>query len=495
MNRREFLCRSGLVAGAALGAGRASAAQARTAKKPNVIVIFADDQGFADLGCQGQLPDLKTPNLDRLAAEGVRCTDGYVTAPQCTPSRAGLMTGRYQQRFGLDHNGLNPMPLEETTIAARLTAAGYVTGMAGKWHLEPNAVSFDWAKANLEKVERNRQGRLINIPFEKILPYFPRHRGFQETFRGAMHRFHATYDLNGNDLDPAGEWVEDKRFRIDVQSDAAVAFLDRHHDDPFFLYVAYFAPHTPLEATDEYLAMHPGDMPERRRHALAMLSGIDRGVGRMLEKLEAYGIDEDTLIFYISDNGAPLKITMEDSPVTTDAGGWDGSRNDPFVGEKGMLSEGGIRVPFLARWKGTLPEGAEYSEPVISLDAGATALVLAGLDAPADMDGVNLIPYLTGKRKGSPHDALYWRFWTQSAIRKGKWKYLHAGNAGRFLFDLASSEHERRNLVEDHPDVAAELEKDLRAWAATLKHPGVPETPLNNQERAWYAHYFGLGRA
>jgi arylsulfatase A-like enzyme len=157
-----------------------------------------------------------------------------------------------------------------------------------------------------------------------------------------------------------------------------------------------------------------------------------------------------------------------------------------------MLSEGGIRVPFVVRWKGTLPEGRVYDEPVISLDVAATALAMAGVQETGDLDGVNLIPYLTGQRRDAPHQALYWRFWNQAAIRKGRWKYLQAGNQGRFLFDLRSPNHEKENLIAKHADLAAELRRDLTAWAGTLKAPGMPDGELNHQEQRWYAHYFGL---
>ena len=459
-------------------------------QKPNIIVIFTDDMGFADLGCQGQLADLATPHIDRLASEGIRFTDGYVSAPQCSPSRAGLITGRYQQRFGLDQNGDVPLPAGETTIADRLTAAGYVTGMVGKWHLAPNALSTKWAAETGKRYKTSRNGR-IAIPFKDQLPFYPRNRGFTETFDGNMNRYWATYSLDGKDLNPQGEWVIDRRYRLDVQSDAAVTFIQRNHDQPFFLYLPYFAPHMPLEAPEKYLSRFPGEMPQRRRYALAMISAMDDGVGRILDTLEKHELEEDTLIFFISDNGAPLKLTKVDNTIGTDFGGWNGSVNDPLVGEKGMLAEGGIRVPFVARWKGVLPEGRVYSQPVISLDIGATAVALAGLDQPEELDGVNLIPYLTGEKAGSPHDTLYWRFMNQGAIRQGKWKYLQAGRTGRFLFDLASPQHEKQNLIDSHPEIAAELQEDLNKWAATLKTPGISDGDLQGQEVGWYGHFFG----
>jgi arylsulfatase A-like enzyme len=168
--------------------------------------------------------------------------------------------------------------------------------------------------------------------------------------------------------------------------------------------------------------------------------------------------------------------------------GWDGSRNDPWVGEKGMLTEGGIRVPFIVTWPGKIAAGQTYSKPVISLDVGATAVALAGLPKEDSLDGVNLIPYLTGKNDKSPHDMLYWKFWGQIAVRQGKWKYLQAGDGLKYLFDLESPEHEKKNLIKEHPEIAAKLEKSLTIWAKELKNPGIPVS-INGQEKKFYDHY------
>lgn len=228
-------------------------------------------------------------------------------------------------------------------------------------------------------------------------------------------------------------------------------------------------------------------MPRRRRLALAMLSAIDDGVGRIRERLDKYKLTDNTLIFFISDNGAPLKIEMKDAPGG--GPGWDGSRNDPWVGEKGMITEGGIRVPFIVTWPGTIPAGKTYEQPVISLDVAATAAALAGLPPVPELDGVNIIPHLTGKVTTPPHEKLFWRFWNQTAIRKGRWKYLQAGGALKYLFDLESPEHEKKNLIKEKPGIATELQADLQAWAKEQKTPGVPSGDLNGQERGWFDHY------
>ncbi len=307
-----------------------------------------------------------------------------------------------------------------------------------------------------------------------------------------MNRFWATYDLDGNDLNPKGQWRNEEGFRLDIQTDAAVTFIDRHHDEPFFLYLAYFAPHVPLESPEQYLERFPEDMPTRRRYALAMMSAFDDGVGKIRQQLRKHGLLENTLIFFISDNGAPLKVDMKDIPISFKGGAWDGSRNDPWVGEKGTLAEGGIRVPFIVSWPKELPKGAEYDNPVTSLDVAATAMAAAGQSKPTELDGTDLVPYLTGDKKGDPHKALYWRFWNQAAIRMGKWKYLQLGSAARFLFDMESPEHENENLIDKHPEIAERLRNNLEKWTLELEVPGIPDGKLNGQEAVWFKHYFGL---
>ncbi len=469
--------------------GAVACAQAEASGRPNIIVILADDQGYADLGVQGVVKDVRTPHLDALAADGVRCTDAYVTAPQCSPSRAGLITGRYQQRFGFDTIPDCPLPLEETTLADRLHSAGYVCGMVGKWHLDPNPLSAKWIRANLPEMA-GKSPKEIRIPESARLTYSPAARGFDEYFEGELERFWANYDLDGKSLKKSGEWLNLKgNYRIDVKTDAALAFIRRNKDKPFFLYLAQMAPHTPLDAPEKYLSRFPGPMPERRRYALAMISAIDDGVGRILSLLQEEGLADNTLIFFTSDNGAPLKITKEDTPPKTDPGGWDGSLNDPWVGEKGMLTDGGVRVPFLVSWKAALPEGKVFSKPVSTLDIAATAVAAAGLPQDEKLDGVNLIPFLTGKQEGEPHAALFWRFWNQAAIRSGHWKYLVLGKEKEFLFDLSNDVHETRNVLGENPEVAANLRAQLVGWTGQILPPGLPSAPPNNQEGPWYEHY------
>jgi hypothetical protein len=454
--------------------------------RPNIIVILADDLGYADLGAQGQERDVHTPNLDRLAAEGVRCTAGYVTAPQCSPSRAGLITGRYQQRIGIDTIPDMPLPLEAVTLPKRLKSAGYVSGQVGKWHLEPNALSLAWAEKNLPPQKKDAAGRIV-IPEAQRQQFMPKAQGFDEYFCGEMKRYFSNFNLNGESVPPA--WRPDDRFRVDVQTDAALAFLKRNHAKPFFLYLCYFAPHTPLELPPGYAGQIPTKLALRRRAALAMIAGIDHGVGQILAALKAHGIDDRTLIFFTSDNGAPIH-GRRDSPLDGDMGGWDGSLNTPWVGEKGMLAEGGIRVPFVARWPGKLPAGKVYTQSVSSLDIAATANALAGLPTDPHLDGVNLMPFLDGQNSGLPHAALYWRFWSQAAIREGRWKLIfRAGDPDR-LFDVESDEHEHHDLAATAPARVAALHQHLKAWTEQLQPQGMPLDKHNGEERVWFQEYF-----
>jgi arylsulfatase A-like enzyme len=348
-------------------------------KKPNIIVILTDDMGYADVGIHGVEKDVRTPNLDALAKSGVRMTNGYVTAPQCVPSRAGLITGRYQTRFNLEMNGQGPMKPEEITLAERLKTAGYTTGFSGKWHLESG-------REEEQAAARNRD--TANAP-PKLIPnrgiYMPYNQGFDEYLVGAMTRYAASHTLDGKKLDNAPQTINNKAFRVDVQAEWAVSFVDRNADKPFFLYLPFFAPHVPLEATEKYLSRFP-DATKERRMALAMVSAVDDGIGQLVKKLTEKGILENTLIVFLSDNGAPLHKNA-----------WNGSLNTSLLGEKGMLTEGGIHIPFIMSWKGTLPAGKVYEKPIISLDIAATAIEMAGLKPDKALDGVNLMPFLLDK--------------------------------------------------------------------------------------------------
>ncbi len=433
-------------------------------RKPNILLIYSDDHGWADLGAQGVNAEIRTPNLDQLTRDGVRFARGYVSAPQCVPSRAGVITGRYQQRFGVEDNTKGPLPLEELTIAERLKPAGYATGMVGKWHLDIGAKAAG-------------QGRTMRV----IPEHMPHKQGFDEYWRGEMRQFFASHDLKGKPFADAPHLVTDTRFRVVVQTEAALSFLDRRAakpEQPWFLYLAWYAPHVPLESPEPWFSKTPENLPLPRRQALAMIAGMDDGLGRIRAKLREMGVERDTLIFFISDNGAPL------------GNAWNGSLNLPMIGQKGMLSEGGIRTPFVAAWPGTLPAGATYDQPVINLDVAATAVALAGQPHDDKLDGVNLIPFVTGEKKGAPHESLFWRWGSQAAVLEMPYKLIALGDRERLLFDITKPDGENiaRNLIKQHPDIAARLETKLKSWAATLKPPGLPTTFDEHHEGLFAEH-------
>lgn len=481
------------------GCAHLTPVQERAPERPNIILIFTDDQGWADMGANGVRTDVKTPHLDELANDGVRFTDGYITAPQCAPSRAGLMTGRYQTRYDFEHIAKGPLPFDEVTVADRLREAGYVTGMVGKWHLEPNHTNVDWAREAMP--EYTGEGR-PPVTFAHTVPYRPDSRGFDYVCNGELYAYWSNYFFPEGSGKESGVLAEpelvrfEPGYRLDIQSDAAVSFIEAvaGDDDPFFLYLAYYAPHVPLEATEEYLSRFPDpDMHERRRYGLAMISAMDDGIGRIRESLRARGLEDDTLIIYTSDNGAPLLEHTRDFPIERPGGAWDGSLNDPWLGEKGMLMEGGIRVPFVMHWANGLPSGEVFSEPVSALDIMPSLLGLAGVEVTAAdrLDGVDIIPAVRGEEELAER-ALFWRFWGQAAVRRGDWKLLALGTGERLLFDLSSPGHESLNVADMYPALSEALEAELSLWADEQVPPGVPNQPLNHQEIVWYKQHAGL---
>ncbi len=425
-----------------LAAGTSLAAE----RKPNVIVIVADDLGYADIGVQG-CKDVPTPHIDSLAKNGIRCSQGYVSGPYCSPTRAGLLTGRYQTRFGHEFNPgprARPemeagLPLSETTMADRFKAAGYATGMVGKWHL-----------GNEEK-------------------FHPMNRGFQEYFGflGGAHPYLPGQGANRGIL-RGRETVEEKEYLTDAFTREAVAYIDRHAKAPFFLYLAYNAVHSPMHASDKRLAKFANIADEKRRTFASMLSALDDGIGAVLQKLRDAGAEEDSLIFFVADNGGPTANNT--------------SRNDPLRGFKATTWEGGVRVPWLVQWKGRLSAGRVYEFPVIQLDILPTALAAAGIELKdAKFDGVNLLPYLRGEKSARPHETLYWRFGQQMAVRHGDWKLVRANERGQgvrnrdelpaHVFNLASDAGEQSDLAEKEPEKLKELQAIWDKWNAEQAKP------------------------
>jgi uncharacterized sulfatase len=373
------------------------------------------------------------------------------------------MTGRYQQRFGVEDNNKGPLPLSELTIAERLKPAGYVSGFVGKSHLDIGG----------GKGERKAS--------RVLLDHLPHHQGFEEYFRGELRQFYASHDLQGKPFADAPHLVTDNRFRVVVQTEAALSFLDRRAakpEQPWFLYLAWYAPHVPLESPEPWFSKTPEPLPLKRRQALAMIAAMDDGIGQIRAQLKKMGQDQNTLIFFISDNGAPL------------GDAWDGSLNLPMVGQKGMLSEGGIRTPFVAAWPSRWPAGATYDQPVINLDVAATATAAAGLPHDPKLDGVNLAPFVTGENKSAPHDALYWRWGSQAAILEMPYKLIALGDRERLLFDITKPDGENieRNLIQQRPEIAARLDTKLKAWAANLMPPGLPTTFDAHHEELFAEH-------
>jgi arylsulfatase A-like enzyme len=419
--------------------------------KPNIIVLLADDMGYADAGFQG-CRDIPTPNIDSLAANGTRCTAGYVSGPYCSPTRAGLMTGRYQTRFGHEFNPGNDdnagLPLTETTIADRLKSAGYVTGLVGKWHLG-NAARFH-----------------------------PQRRGFQEFF-GFLGGAHSYFPGGNSPILRRETPVDEREYLTDAFAREAVAFIDRHQREPFFLYLAFNAVHTPMHATDERLKRFESIANRQRRTYAAMLTAMDDGIGQVLAKLRSAALEENTLIFFFSDNGGP---TMLGTTI-------NGSSNRPLRGSKRTTLEGGIRVPFIVQWKGQIAAGQTFDDPVIQLDILATALAAAGLNAESKskLDGVNLLPYLTHRLSGRPHHTLFWRLGEQMAIRHGDWKLVkydpaaddgsrsdlksHHPALSAKLYNLASDIGEAHDQSQANVEKAAELLALWRTWNAELSKP------------------------
>lgn len=421
--------------------------------KPNVVILVADDLGHADLGFQGGR-DIPTPHIDSLAKNGVRCSNGYVSGPYCSPTRAGLLTGRYQQRFGHEFNpggGKNEklgLPLSETTLADRFKAAGYATGLVGKWHLG-------------------------------AAPHFhPQKRGFDEFF-GFLGGDHSYFPGGEAPIYRGTEVVREEDYLTDAFSREAVSFVERHKERPFLLYLAFNAVHTPMHATDARLARFASIADKPRRTYAAMLSAMDEAVGKVLASLRSAGVEENTLIVFLSDNGGP---TMLGTTVNA-------SRNDPFRGSKRTTLEGGIHVPFVLQWKGTLPPGKVYDRPVIQLDILPTLLAAAGVPSRPEwnLDGVDLLPFLKGQNPGAPHDALFWRLGEQSAIRQGDWKLVRydqtVDNPGTRsdasnvkvtpprLYNLAKDPGEARDLASEHPDQVSKLLAAWKAWDAQLAKP------------------------
>ncbi len=469
-------------------------------RPPNIVLILADDLGWNDISMNGPSPTIPTPNIDALAAEGVTFTQGYAANATCAPSRAALMSGRYGTRCGFEFTPTPPgfmpivslvsstqdrpllppsvlnteesdlsfqemgMPPSEITLAELLADQGYHTAHIGKWHLgrengmAPQDQGFDesllmasglYGRLDNENVIQARQ------EFDPIDRFLWAALGFAASFNG-------------------GPLFEPPRYLTDYYTDEAVKVIEANRERPFFLYLAHWAPHTPLQATrEDYEALAHIELHRERVYA-AMIRALDRGVGRVMDALKANGLDENTLVMFTSDNGAAGYIGLPDV-------------NDPYRGWKITLFEGGLRVPFLARWPAQLPAGATYDAPVHHFDMYATAAAAAGADLPADrvMDGVDLTKLVTGADTAeAPHDYLFFRSGAAQAVRDERWKLVVSAPQGlprqEWLFDL-TADGERTDLLAQHPAVADRLRDVLEAHNEEQAEPLWPWTATTAQ--------------
>ena len=441
----------------------AAAPGAAADRPPNVVFILADDLGWTDVACFGS-KYYETPNIDRLAAQGMRLTNGYSCGPNCQPTRAALLTGQYGPRTGVYTVGgidrfpwqsrpLRPvdnvvqLPLDRVTVAQALKAAGYATGMFGKWHL-------------------GEQGQ-----------HHPSQRGFDE----AVVTMGKHFDFTTN---PKTDYAPGT-YLADFLTDKSLEFIRRHKDRPFFLYVPHFGVHSPFQAKKELIAKFTPKAAAGGHHDptyAAMLASVDESVGKVLAALDELKLADDTLVLFSSDNGGVGGYVREGLKKAGDI-----TDNAPLRGGKGMLYEGGVRVPWIARWPGRIKPGTVSTEPIISVDLFPTLLEVSGAKRPEKqaLDGVSLVSALTGARLAQQREAIYWHFpgylgagadsWRTTpagAIRAGDWKLHEFFEDGRLeLYNLKDDVSEKTNLADKTPDKVKELRTKLAAWREQVKAP------------------------
>jgi len=428
ITRRSFLRSSVLVAsGICFGSGISSAAaRQNNRRRPNIVLIVSDDQGYADSSCYEHPKEVNTPNIDRLADEGVRFTNGYASGYVCAPTRAGLLTGRYQQRFGFYTAGDSRigMPLKEITLADVLKKEGYTTAVIGKWHLgiEPE--------------------------------YHPMRRGFDEFYGFLGHGAHDYFDLNITDeytsIYRNEKPIDDTGYLTNNLAREAVSFIKRNKGRPFFLYLPFNAVHWPLQALQKHIELFNTGNPNRDIY-LGMLVCMDEAIGKVLDALKRTGADDNTLIVFFSDNGGARKNLAD---------------NGALRDYKHSVYEGGIRVPFIVRWPQILPKGKVCDEPVISLDVMPTVCAAVGAKLPDDRvyDGKNMLPVLCGESKGPLHEALFWYDGAdQWAVRTGKWKLL-SRKGSLELYNLSTDISEKNDLSKENPQIVRRLQQTFMSW-------------------------------
>ncbi len=417
-------------------------------QKKNIIFLFADDAGYHDFGFQGS-ETFNTSNLDKLALEGVICTQAYTTAAVCGPSRAGLLTGKYQQRFGFEENNVPGymsassrdiaddmgLPLDQKTIADYLKNLGYTSIVLGKWHM-----------GNADR-------------------YHPLNRGFDEFygFRGGARNFFPLIEKKAKESPEKrlernfGNYKESELYLTDALASEACEFMKRNKKNPFFMYVSFNAVHGPLEATPEDLESIKG-LTGKRKTLAAMTLALDRACGKILDTLKALGLEDDTLIVFSNDNGGPDGTS---------------SCNYPLSGCKSNHLEGGIRVPFILKLPGIVEQNSVYENPVSMLDLLPTFINVAGGDANGidGLDGVDLIPYVTGQNKSVPHEVLFWKKENRGVVRQGDWKLMRFPDRPAELYNIKTDISENTNLAYEYPEKVRTLFKLLWEWEGELERP------------------------
>ncbi|NNC87381.1 MAG: sulfatase [Akkermansiaceae bacterium] len=449
-----------------------------SADQPNVVLLVADDLGYGELSCQRPGTDIPTPHIDSIAKDGVRFTQGYVTAPNCSPSRAGLLTGRIPTRFGYEFNPTgakneNPdfgLPADEKTMAELLHDAGYTTALVGKWHLGGTAPYHPHRRGFDEFFGFTHEGHyFVPPPYDGVTTMLRRKAlpgGSEGRWTSADGRMvygthmgtdEPHYDAD-NPIVRMSQPVNEPAYLTDAFTREALDFISRCHDRPFFLYLAYNAVHSPLQGADAYMEKfaHLDDI--HRRIFAAMLANLDDSVGAVLGKLEELELTDDTLVVFLSDNGGPTRELT--------------SSNAPLRGGKGTMYEGGLRVPFMMRWPGKIAAGSVCEQPVSSLDLLPTALAAAGADIPDHLDGVDLAPVLAGG-KDLPTRTFYWRQGFKTALRHGDWKLVNMNRKQpRWeLYNLATDLSEETNLAEGKADDLEELKALWQKLDAGMSAP------------------------
>ena len=415
-------------------------------RPPNIVLLFSDDLGYGDISLHGS-EEIPTPNIDALGKQGVRFSNAYVTAASCSPSRAGLISGRYQQRFGFEfntsggaithrlHRGLDPSVV---TIADVLKQAGYVTGIFGKWHLGTQP------------------------------QFHPQSRGFDEFygFLAGAHSFFpakAPQPFHSTIMRDKSPLIEPE-YLTDAIARETVRFIDANQDKPFFAYVPFNAVHTPIEATKKYQDRFPDESDQAQRDYYAMTSALDDAVGSIVAAINKHGLSENTLVVFVNDNGGPIYTGVQN--------------NGPLKLGKLFLFEGGIRVPMVFKLPSVFEPGTVYDHPTSTLDLFPTICAAAGTEIPAgiNLDGVDLTPFINRQSTGKPHETLFWSNGPNIAVRQGNWKLVKSYDS-TWLFDLAGDIGESKNLAESRPEIVEQLEQAYQEWRSGMSKPAWPSKP------------------